>query len=219
MLGRVVACQRLRCDDEVHRDHVRSLMQELKERVLRVRARLAKDHRRRCMRDRGAIRTGLLAVRLHFELLKKGGEPRQPLAVGDDRNRAASLNIATPDTDQGEKNRQIVRQRRLREMAVHLGGAAQKRLEFRPTDRNRQRQPHRGPERETPADPFRNREDPLGRDTELCCAVQARGHGDRMRGPARAKPLTRGHGIRNRLARGEALGGKRYQRACRVEAA
>ena len=81
--------QRLRLREEVGRDELGALVDQLVERVLPVGAGLAPDDRPRRARDLVAAARDALAVGLHVALLKVGGEAVHVLIVRQDRVRLA----------------------------------------------------------------------------------------------------------------------------------
>src|SRR5262245_20218614 len=68
--------------DEVARYQPRALMDQLIERMLAIRSRLAPKDRPSIVIDTHAIERYVLAVALHGELLKVGGKPLQILLIG-----------------------------------------------------------------------------------------------------------------------------------------
>ena len=74
--------QRLPEPDEVDRDELRPLVDELVEAVLAVRPGLAPVDRARLVVDEPPVERDVLAVRLHRQLLEVRGEALQVLAVG-----------------------------------------------------------------------------------------------------------------------------------------
>ena len=74
---------RLDADQEVGRHQARALVQQLVERVLDVRPRLAPDDRRGLRLDEAAVAVDALAVAFHFELLQKRRQAMQVLLVGE----------------------------------------------------------------------------------------------------------------------------------------
>ena len=85
--------------DEVDRDDPGALVQQLVERVLAVRARLAPHDRTGRRRHRRAVEPHRLAVRLHVELLQVGGEAAELLGVRQHRLRRVAEHVRVPDAD------------------------------------------------------------------------------------------------------------------------
>ena len=73
--------------DEIERGGRRTLMQHLKERMLRVRPRLPPDDRRRGKIDALALERHRLAVAFHFQLLQVRRQAREALVVRQHRER------------------------------------------------------------------------------------------------------------------------------------
>ncbi len=72
--------ERLRESDQVDRDQLRPLVDQLVEAVLAVRAGLAPEHGARLVVHVPPVERDVLAVRLHRQLLEVGGEALQVLA-------------------------------------------------------------------------------------------------------------------------------------------
>ncbi len=119
-------------DDEFDRDDLRPLMQLLEEGVLAVGARLSEDHRAGLAADRRSVAAHLLDVRFHFQLLQEGGQAAQGMGVGRHAARPTMQAVDIVDLDQGQQHRRVSLKRRFEEMAVHFGGAVQKRLKRLP---------------------------------------------------------------------------------------
>ena len=98
---------RLREPDEVARDQLRALVDQLVERVLAVGARLAPHDRAGLPRDPVAVAVDRLAVALHVELLEVRREVREVLAVRQDRVGLGAEEVVVPDADQPEQHRQV----------------------------------------------------------------------------------------------------------------
>jgi hypothetical protein len=98
--------------DEIQRRRRRALMQHLKERMLRVRGRLAPHHG--CGReiDAIAVQGHRFAVALHFELLQVGRQPRQPLVIRQHGESRQTQEGAVPDAEHSHQYRQIPLERR-----------------------------------------------------------------------------------------------------------
>src|SRR5690348_3215951 len=99
-------------------------MQQLIERVLRVRAGLAPDDRaRRAFHGLAAAAHGL-AVALHLELLQVGREAREVVVVRQDRVGRSAEEVAVPYANQSKQHWQIASDRRTPKMLVHGRAAA-----------------------------------------------------------------------------------------------
>ena len=91
-------------------------MQQLVERVLARRPRLAEDDLARRRRERVALDVDALAVALHLELLDVAGEERQGARVGQDRAAVPFIYNGVEEADEGQHHRQVLSQRRVAEM-------------------------------------------------------------------------------------------------------
>ena len=139
--------------DEVGRDELRALMDELIEGVLAIGARLAPDHRTCGVLDRRALARHALAVALHVALLQIGRQIAQRLIIGQHGMRARPGEVGIPDADQAQQRRHVLAQIRRAEMLVHGVRALQKLGETVEADGERDRQPDRRPQRIASADP------------------------------------------------------------------
>ena len=87
--------------DEVARDQLRPLMDQLIKRVLAVGARLAPVDRPGLVIDFGPVERDVLAVALHRQLLEVGREALQVLLVGQNGDGLRAEEIAVPDRQAG----------------------------------------------------------------------------------------------------------------------
>ena len=145
-----------------------SLVQQLVEGVLARRAGRAPDDRGRLVVDLVPVAVHPLAVRFHLELLQVGGKIAQVLAVRDHRAAPGAEEIHMPDFEQRKHHGHVVLERRRAEMLVHGARALEQLLESVHAGRQRDGQPHRGPDRVAPADPIPQRKHALGWNTERC---------------------------------------------------
>src|SRR5690606_32509878 len=152
--------------DEIARDELRSLVQQLEERVLAVGARLAPDHRSRLVRDAASREIDALAVALHVELLEVGGKSGQVLIVREHRVRLRAEEVVVPKADQTEQNGQVALERRRPEVLVHLVHTAEQLPEVLRPNGEHEREPDRGGQRVPSADPVPKPEHALGIDPE-----------------------------------------------------
>ena len=93
--------------DEVGRDQLGALVDQLVEGVLAVGAGLAPDHRPGLVVDPLPVAADALAVALHVALLEVGGKAVQVLIVGQDRLRRGIQEVAVPDAEQRQQHRQV----------------------------------------------------------------------------------------------------------------
>ena len=98
----------LREADEVDRDQLRALVDQLVEAVLAVRARLAPVHRAGLVVDPRAVEGDVLAVGLHRQLLQVGGEALQVLVVRHDADRLGAEEVHVPHGEQAHEHGQVL---------------------------------------------------------------------------------------------------------------
>src|SRR5688572_7455628 len=118
---------RLGGDQKIARNQSRALMNQLVERVLSVRARLAPHDGTGRHIDDVAVAIDALAVAFHIELLKKRWETAQILVVRQDGVAVRAQKIGVPDTKETKRDRQIRFERRRPEVLVHQVRAVEKR--------------------------------------------------------------------------------------------
>ena len=159
--------ERLAEPDEVDRDQLRALVDELVEAVLAVGAGLAPEDRAGLVVDGRAVERDVLAVRLHRELLQVGGEALQVLVVRHHADGLRVEEVAVPDREQPHEHRQVLRERRGAEVLVHRVEAGEHLAEVLGTDRDHRRQADRGVHRVAAADPVPEAEHVRGVDAEL----------------------------------------------------
>src|SRR3954454_22897329 len=104
--------------DEVARDQLRALVDELVERVLSVGARLSPHDRAGLHGDGTAVEVDRLAVALHAQLLEVRGEASEVLAVRQDGLRLGFEEIVVPEADQTQQRREVRLDRRGAEVLV-----------------------------------------------------------------------------------------------------
>ena len=128
----VVAAQRVKRPveaDEVARDQLGALVNQLVERVLAVGARLAPVNRAGLVVYRLAGQRDPLAVAFHGQLLQVGREALQVLVVGQHRHRLRTEEVAVPHVEQAHQRRDVAAQRRAVEVVVHGMEAGQQLVE------------------------------------------------------------------------------------------
>src|SRR5690606_15045600 len=86
-----------------------------------------------------------LTVALHLELLEIGREAVQVIVIRQNRVARRAEEVAIPDADEREHHRQVLRERRTREVLVDRMAAREEALERRPADRERDGEPHGRP--------------------------------------------------------------------------
>src|SRR5581483_3896870 len=119
----VVAADRVRRSDEadqVARDQLGALMQELIVGMLPVGALRPPDHRTRLIRDELAVEVDRLAVGFHVELLEVGGEQLEVATVGDDQVGLRAEEGPVPGPQQTEEHREVALEGSRAEVLVEL---------------------------------------------------------------------------------------------------
>ena len=139
--------------DEVGGDQLGALVDELVERVLPVRARLAPVDRAGLVVDLRAAERHVLAVALHRQLLEVGGEALHVGAVGQDGDGLRAEEVAVPDGEQAHQGGDVALERRRAEVLVHRVEAGEHRAEVLRADGDHRREADRRVHRVAPADP------------------------------------------------------------------
>ena len=109
--------------DEVARNHLGALVDQLVEGVLAVRTRFAPEDRTRLVVHALGIAIDGLAVGFHVGLLEVGGEAVQVLVVREHRVAGSAEEVVVPHADEGEDNRHVLVGRSGLEMLIHFVGA------------------------------------------------------------------------------------------------
>ncbi len=109
--------------DEVARNHLGALVDELVEGVLAVRARFTPEDRAGLVVHALGIAVNGLAVGFHVGLLEVGGEAVQVLVVREHRVAGSAEEVVVPNADEGEDHRHVLVGRGGLEMLIHLVGA------------------------------------------------------------------------------------------------
>mmetsp|Transcript_2103 Transcript_2103/g.4985 ORF Transcript_2103/g.4985 Transcript_2103/m.4985 type:complete len:470 (+) Transcript_2103:526-1935(+) len=151
---------------EVRRDDLRTLMQELVEGVLPVGPRLAPDNRARRLSRVRPRKRAALAVALHVALLEVGGEAVHVLVVRQHRHALAAEEVVVPHAKHRHHHRKVLRQRRLAEVLVHSVRARQQLRKILITDADSDGGSDRAPERVAPPDPVPEPEHVVFRDAK-----------------------------------------------------
>src|SRR5690606_4373113 len=215
---------RLERHEEVARNESRPLVEELEERVLAVRSRLAPDDRTAAPFDRAAIAPRTLAVALHVELLEVGGTAVERLTVREHGVGLGAEEVAMPTAEKPEERGKVAGEvARGAEVLIDRRGAREHLLESVHADRERDGKADRAPHRVAPADPVPELEHVLDVDSEASHRVGVRRDRDEMAGygvfrsqrvdeprPCRAR-------VRDRLLRGERLRGDDEERALGID--
>jgi len=208
--------------DEVGRNEIGPLMQQLIKRMLAVGPWLAENHRPGGAGNCSAVKVHAFAVRFHIRLLQIGRQAMQMLVIGQDRMRRRAHEIAVPDSDQRQHDGHVLAQRSAAEMFVHSVGAAQQLFKILKPDLQRNGKADRRPQRVTPADPVPEFEHVFRRDAEGLHRRFIGGERDEvLRDPSLAaaiaqKPAPRRFGIGHGFLGGEGFRGDNEQRRFRI---
>ena len=195
--------------DKLNRHDVCALVQHLKIGVLPIRAWLAPQHRRGGVRQRVTRGIDAFAIAFHFELLQIGRQTAQGAVIRRDGAAGETQEIAVPDVQQAQTNRQVLLQRRGAEVFVHRVRACEEVAETLGTYRYCQRQADRRPHRITPAHPVPKTKSAAdaefsgGGDVGCQCGEVACG----VRAAVGREPGFRGGRVGHRLNRREGLAG------------
>ncbi len=109
--------------DEVARNHLGALMDELVEGMLAVRARFAPEDRTRLVVHALRVAIDGLAVGFHVGLLEVGGEAVEVLVVREHGVAGCAEEVVVPNADEGEDDGQVLVSRSGLEMLIHFVGA------------------------------------------------------------------------------------------------
>ncbi len=105
--------------DEIARDQLGPLVDELVERMLAVGPGLSPDDRPGLVVHRHALQIDMFAVALHVELLQVGGQTPKVVIIGQDRYSLGIEEVVVPDADQSQEHGQVALERSSAEMLVH----------------------------------------------------------------------------------------------------
>ena len=109
--------------DEVARNHLGALVDELVEGVLAVRTRFTPEDRAGLVVHALGITVNGLAVGFHVGLLEVGSEAVEVLVVGEHGVAGSAKEVVVPHADEGEDNGQVLVDRSSLEMLIHFVGA------------------------------------------------------------------------------------------------
>ena len=108
-----------RCN-KVTRDHQRTLMDQLIERMLPIGTGFAPDHGSGMPFHRLTVTVHAFPVAFHISLLEISGKTMHILVIGKDGLRLGAKEIGVPETDQRHGNGYILFERRFSEMKIGL---------------------------------------------------------------------------------------------------
>ena len=109
--------------DEVARNHLGALVDQLVEGVLAVGARFAPEDRAGLVVHALGVAIDGLTVRFHVGLLEVGSEAMEVLVVREHRVAGSAEEVVVPHADEGEDNRHVLVGRGGLEMLIHFVGA------------------------------------------------------------------------------------------------
>ena len=109
--------------DEVARNHLGALVDQLVEGVLAVGARFAPEDRAGLVVHALGVAIDGLTVRFHVGLLEVGSEAMEVLVVREHRVAGSAEEVVVPHADEGEDNRHVLVGRSGLEMLIHFVGA------------------------------------------------------------------------------------------------
>ena len=109
--------------DEVTRNHLGALVDELVEGMLAVRTRFAPENRTRLVVHALGIAVNGLAVGFHVCLLEVGGEAVEVLVVREHGVAGCAKEVVVPNADEGEDDREVLVSRSGLEMLIHFVSA------------------------------------------------------------------------------------------------
>ena len=204
--------ERLGEADQVHRDELRPLVDQLVEAVLAVRPGLTPVHGAGLVVHRVTLERHVLAVGLHGQLLEVCREPLEVLVVGHHPGGLGVEEVPVPDGEQSHDHRQVLRQRCGPEVLVHLVEARQQLGEVVRPDRDHGGEADRRVHRVPAADPVPEPEHVLRVDAERRHAFCVGRDGHEMLGDRRSvtelphHPVACRVRVRERLEGAERLG-------------
>mmetsp|Transcript_34061 Transcript_34061/g.78626 ORF Transcript_34061/g.78626 Transcript_34061/m.78626 type:complete len:460 (+) Transcript_34061:222-1601(+) len=213
--------------DEVRGDHP-ALMHQLVEGVLTVGSRFSKVHLSGGKGHYGAVESDTFSIGFHIHLLNMGRKPLEGLRIGKDGARFVSEKGGVPHPQEPQKDGNVVPQRCVEEVIVHIVRAGEKCLHHLERVLQRERHhSHRGTHRKPPPDPVPEAEDVVRIDPEVRRLVD--GRADRAHVfldhlLSRGLPLHRldqpvlgGPCVQHGLGRGEGLAHHHHHRLLRIQ--
>src|SRR5262245_48822582 len=105
--------------DEIARDQLCPLVNQLIEGMLAVRPGLSPDDRSGFIRDVPALEIGLLAVAFHIELLEVSRKAAKVMVVRQNRHGLGAEEVVVPDAKKSENHRKVAFEGRRAEVLVH----------------------------------------------------------------------------------------------------
>lgn len=199
--------------EEITRDQLGTLVDELIESVLAVGSGLSPDDRSSLVVDLLAGLGDALSIGFHVSLLEVVSELVEVLVVREQSLGLRAVEVIVPDTDEGKDYGQVLLERGLLEVQVHLVGTEEELLKVVVSDGEADGETDSGPERVSTTDPVPELEHVGLGDTELGDSGGVGGQGDKVLGDVRLflgrleEPLLGTLGVGDRFLGGESLGG------------
>lgn len=138
---------------EIARDELRPLINELIERMLAVRARLAPNNLTSLVVDDVAVAIDALAVAFHIDLLEISGKTAHVLVISENRLSFGAPEIIVPNAKKRHQNWNIFAIRSAAEILVYLVRASKEFFEMIEPDGKRYAETDRAPKGVTSANP------------------------------------------------------------------
>ena len=221
--------------DEVCRHLACALVNQLVEGMLTIGARLTPEDLARVGRNGRAVPAHVLAIGLHRELLEVGGEAMQVLVVGQHGVAGHAKEVHVPDVDEAHKRHDVLLERRVLEVLVHVMEAGKELGEDLWAKGNDQREAHGGVHGVAAADPAPEAKGVLRVDAKGLDLVERGGDGHEvlldglgvlLGGTVDGASLTQAveqpsldlARVGKRLERGERLGDDDHERGLGIEA-
>lgn len=144
---------RLHCHNEVGRDKLGALVEQLEETVLGIGGRLAKQDGAGGVLDVFSRASDRLAIALHGKLLQIGRESVQVLVEGSHQMSLGTEEVTVPDTQQATQDRDVLLQGSFAEVLVHSVSTGQELVEVVETDVDSDRETNGTPHGVTATNP------------------------------------------------------------------
>src|ERR1700684_3915074 len=164
--------KRLAESDQVARNKLGALMNELVKRVLPVGSGLTPDDRPSLVAHGLAVEIHVLSVALHLQLLQVSWKAFEIVRVGHDAEGWRAEKIVVPGSKQAHQQRKIFLRRCRAEVLVHVAKSAEQIFEPLRTDRDHGGKSDRGIHRIAPSDPVPESEHVGGIDSKFSDAFR-----------------------------------------------
>lgn len=215
----------LRSHDEVCRDKLGALVQQLEEGMLSISCWLSEDDGASGVLDIFPGAGNCFSVRLHRELLEICGESVKVLIERCNQMCLSSKKITVPNTQKTTKYRDILLQRGVCEVVIHSVGTSKEFVESVIANVESHTQPNSRPYRVSPANPLFETKHVLGVNTKFSNRFFIRRQGNKVLRDGgsiivdcglRKEPLLSCVGVRTCFGGGEGLGCNKEQGGLRI---